>query len=255
MKTGKTKNIVILPAYNAVNTMEKTISDIPKEYVDDIICVDDGSIDGTYELAKTLNLKVFKHPQNRGYGANQKTCYDKALEMGADIVIMLHPDYQYDPKLVPHFITYISEGYFDIIMGSRIRTRKEALENGMPRYKYLGNRFLTLIENIITGQNLSEYHTGYRAYSRTVLETIPYKNNSDDFVFDQELLIQAAFFNFKIAEIPVPVRYFPEASSINFKRSVKYGISTILLLGKYLLHKFGIFKSKLFIPNPDKRIL
>jgi len=252
MKTEKTKIIIILPAYNAVKTMEKTINDIPKEYVDEIICVDDGSTDGTYELAKALNLKVFKHEKNRGYGANQKTCYDKALERGGDIVIMLHPDYQYDPKLIPHFVNYIRDGYFDIIMGSRIRTRKEALENGMPGYKYLGNRFLTLVENIITGQNLSEYHTGYRAYSRKVLKTIPYKNNSDDFVFDQEFLIQAAFYKFKIAEIPVPVRYFPEASSINFRRSMKYGISTILLLGKYLLHKLGIFKSRLFKPNPAK---
>lgn len=253
MKIKKPKIIVILPAYNAVKTMEKTINDIPREYADEIICVDDASTDGTYEMAKKLNLIVFKHEQNLGYGANQKTCYDKALERGADIVIMLHPDYQYDPKLIPHFVNYIKDGYFDIIMGSRIRTRREAIENGMPRYKYIGNRFLTLVENIITGQNLSEYHTGYRAYSREVLEMIPYRKNSDDFVFDQEFLIQAAFFNFKIAEIPVPVRYFPEASSINFRRSVRYGLGTLLLLGKYILQKVGIFKFKLFRPTLDHK--
>ncbi len=246
-KKENIKVIVVLPAFNAYKTLKKTIDDIPPGFVDEIICVDDGSTDGTYDLAKELNLVVFKHNENKGYGANQKTCYDKALDRGADIVVMLHPDYQYDPKLVPYFVSYIQDGYFDIMLGSRIRSRREATGNGMPLYKYLGNRFLTRFENFFTGLMLSEYHTGYRAYSRKVLEGINYRENSDDFIFDQESLIQAADKDFKIGEIPVPVRYFPEASSINLKKSIKYGLEILLLILKFNLHRLSIIKDKRFL--------
>lgn len=224
------KIIVVMPAYNAEKTLFKTYKDIPKSFVDDIILVDDSSHDRTVALSKKLGIKTFVHRQNKGYGGNQKTCYKKAIELGADIVVMLHPDYQYDSTLIGELIKPIIEEGFDIVLGSRIRTRNEALSSGMPKYKYVGNRILTIIENIVLGQNLSEYHTGFRAFRRKVLENIPLNKFSDDFVFDQEILISAIKKGFKIGEIPVPVRYFPEASSINFIRSVKYGISTLIAL-------------------------
>jgi len=231
------KTIVVMPGYNAGETLEKTVNDISEEVVDEIILVDDASSDDTVEVAKKLGLTVARHDKNQGYGANQKTCYNLALEHGADIVVMIHPDYQYDPKLIKHFVDFIAQGYFDVMLGSRIRTRKEALAGGMPKYKYLANRLLTMFENIISGQNLSEWHTGMRAYKREVLESIDFMKNSDDFVFDSQVLFQIIAKGYSIGEIPVPVRYFKEASSINFLRSVKYGLSTIITALKFLIRK------------------
>ncbi len=221
------KSIVVLPAYNAEKTLEKTVLDIPKDLVNEIILVDDGSKDGTVALAKKLGLIVFVHEKNMGYGANQKTCYKMALEKGADIVIMVHPDYQYDPSLIKYFISLIEEKHYDLILGSRIRSRKETLAGGMPVYKYYSNRFLTICENILSGYNLSEWHTGMRAYKREVLENVDFINNSDDFLFDSQFLFKAIEKGYKIGEFPVPVRYFPEASSIKFWASFKYGILTL----------------------------
>jgi len=240
------KIVVVMPAYNAEGTLIKTHSDVPKNWVDEIILVDDASRDRTVEIAKRLNIKTFVHLKNKGYGGNQKTCYTEALKKNPDIVIMLHPDYQYDPKYIPEMVLPIINGHFDIVLGSRISSRKEVLTGGMPFYKYIANRFLTLVENIILGLNLSEYHTGYRAYSRKVLDMIPFLNNSNDFVFDAEFLIQAAYYNFRIGECFVPTKYFPGASSINFRRSLKYGIQTLITLIKYILAKFKIYKSKIF---------
>ncbi|MCR4276464.1 MAG: glycosyltransferase family 2 protein [Candidatus Parcubacteria bacterium] len=229
------KVIVVLPAYNAAKTLEKTVAGIPKALVDEIILVDDASKDETSRLAKSLGLTVITHETNGGYGANQKTCYHAALERGADIVVMLHPDYQYDPKLITHFISLIQDDYFDVVLGSRIRSRREALEGGMPAYKYYANRLLSLVENLASGYNLSEWHSGYRAYTRDVLEHIDFMHNSDDFVFDSQILFQAIEKKYRIGEIPVPVRYFPEASSINFPRSMKYGVQTLGVAVRYWL--------------------
>jgi glycosyltransferase involved in cell wall biosynthesis len=231
------KTIVVLPAYNAAKTLQKTVSDIPHEYVDEIILVDDFSNDETIDVANELNLTIERHETNRGYGANQKTCYDIALAHGADIVVMLHPDYQYDPKLIKYFVEFIRDGYFDVMLGSRIRTRREAIAGGMPRYKYFFNRALSLFENMITGHNLSEWHTGMRAYKRDVLKKIDYKNLSDDFVFDSQMLFSIVKNDFKIGDIPVPVRYFAEASSINLQRSIKYGLQTIWEAIKFIVKK------------------
>lgn len=241
-----------MPAYNAEKTLEKTYKDIPKAVVDEIILVDDGSHDKTVAIAKKLKLKTIVHPQNRGYGGNQKTCYTLALNEKADIVIMIHPDYQYDATLTKELITPIVEGRFDTMLGSRIRTRKEALKGGMPPYKYYANRFLTILENIILGQNLSEYHTGFRAFHKKVLKKIPFHKFSDDFVFDQEILISAVREGFKIGEIQVPVRYSADASSINFTRSIKYGLSTINILFFYLLDALGLYRSRIFFKNENK---
>jgi hypothetical protein len=197
-------------------------------------------------IAKRLGITVIKHPQNMGYGANQKTCYNAALRKGADIIVMIHPDYQYDSRLIPYAIGFLETGVCDVVMGSRIRTRRETLQGGMPIYKYLSNRFLTMLENIILGQNLGDFHSGFRAYKRNLLETIPYENNSNDFVFDTEFLTQAAYFGFKIGDIPVPTRYFKEASSINLTRSIKYGFQTVFVMVKYLIQKTGLIKCKLF---------
>ena len=236
----KPKVVVVLPAYNAEKTLAMTVREIPRNVVDEVFVIDDGSSDGTVAVAKDLGLKVYTHQRNRGYGANQKTCYALALKAGADIVVMLHPDYQYDPKLIKHFVDFINEGYFDVMLGSRIRTRKEALEGGMPAYKYYSNRFLTFIENLASGQNLSEWHTGMRAYKRKVLEEVNFNRNSDDFVFDTQILFQIIARGFRIGEIPVPVRYLPESSSINFLRSLKYGLQTLALTGAYLFK--SVFK-------------
>ncbi len=243
---GKNKVVVVMPAYNAESTLEKTVNDIPEGVVDEIILVDDASKDNTVKIARKLGLTVIVHDKNIGYGANQKTFYDTALKRGADIVVMIHPDYQYDSRLTPIFTSVIENGICDFVLGSRVRTRKEALNSGMPFYKYLSNRFLTIIENIITGQNLSEWHTGFRAFSRTVLETIPYQNNSNDFVFDSQFLIQAAYAGFIIGDLPVPCRYMEEASSINLKRSIVYGLRTINTLFQYVLQKLHLAKFRIF---------
>ena len=233
----KLKTIVVLPAYNAEKTLEKTVREIPQEVVEEIILVDDKSHDQTVKIARKLNLTVFRHRKNRGYGANQKTCYLLALKHHPDIVVMLHPDYQYDPKIIKYFVEFISEDRFDVMLGSRIRSRHEALAGGMPLYKYLGNRFLTIIENFVSGYNLSEWHTGMRAYKREVLENIDFLKNSDDFLFDSQILFQIIEKGYRIGEIPVPVRYFPEASSINFKHSLKYGLGTLAVAAKFLAKK------------------
>ncbi|MCK4386515.1 MAG: glycosyltransferase family 2 protein [Candidatus Pacebacteria bacterium] len=239
------KVIVVLPAYNAEKTLEKTLKEIPADSVDEIILVDDGSSDKTLKLARRFNLTVYHHKKNRGYGANQKTCYQKALEKGADIIVMLHPDYQYDPKLIKYLVNLIKENYCDVVLGNRIRSRQEALQGGMPVYKYFSNRFLSFWENILSGYNLSEWHTGMRAYRRAVLENIDFENNSNDFVFDSQVLFQIIEKNYRIGEIPVPVRYFPEASSINFSKSVKYGLQTMLVAFKFFLKRiFNFLKCK-----------
>ncbi|MBC7262829.1 MAG: glycosyltransferase family 2 protein [Chloroflexi bacterium] len=233
--------IVVMPAYNAAKTLERTYNDIPAGVVDKVILVDDVSQDETVEIAQRLGLKVIIHIQNKGYGGNQKTCYIEALKDGADIVVMLHPDYQYDSTLVPELIRPIQEGRADMVLGSRL-LGGGTLAGGMPIWKYISNRFLTIVENLVLGQHLSECHTGFRAYSRRMLETIPFLLNSDDFVFDTEVIAQAAAFGFAIGEIAVPTRYFPEASSVNFVNSVIYGTKTLLTMLKYLLTKWGIKK-------------
>jgi glycosyltransferase involved in cell wall biosynthesis len=240
--TQKSKVIVILPAFNAERTLEKTVREIPKDIVSEIILVDDSSSDQTVALARKLNLTVYCHDKNKGYGANQKTCYRLALEKGADIIVMIHPDYQYAPRAIKYLVGFIEEGYCDVMLGSRIRSRKEALEGGMPAYKYLANRFLTFWENILSGQNLSEWHTGMRAYKREVLEKIDFKNNSDDFVFDSQVLFQIIEKEYRIGEVPVPVRYFSEASSINFLSSLKYGSLTLVIAFKFFLKRIFHFQ-------------
>lgn len=243
------KIIVVMPAYNAEKTLEKTVSDIPRGIVSEIILVDDCSKDGTVALAKKLGLTVIVHAQNKGYGGNQKTCYREALKRGADIVVMIHPDYQYDARMTDVMTRLIDLDACDVVLGNRVRTRWEALHGGMPWWKYLANRFLSGLENTVTGQNLGEWHSGLRAYSRKVLETIPWERNSDDFVFDQQFLYQAAAFHFRIGDIPVPARYFPEASSINFRRSVVYGLLSLWTMALFGLHRTGIWRSPLFLPQ------
>jgi len=235
-----------MPAYNAARTLEPTVRDIPPGTVDEIILVDDASKDNTIEVAKRLHLTIGTHDVNRGYGGNQKTCYRLALEHGADIIVMIHPDYQYDSSLTPYLVGLLKDAHLDVMLGSRIRTRKEALEGGMPLYKYFANRILTLFENIGTGMNLSEWHTGFRAYHRRVLETIPWENNSDDFVFDSQILMQCVAFGFRVGEVPVPVRYHDTSSSINWIRSITYGLRTLLTLGQFILHKTHLIQSRLF---------
>ncbi|MBU0754394.1 MAG: glycosyltransferase family 2 protein [Planctomycetes bacterium] len=240
-----------MPAYNAEATLEKTLQDIPDGCTDEIILVDDCSKDRTAELARSLGITVIEHESNKGYGGNQKTCYLAALDHGADFVVMLHPDYQYDARLVPYLVGFLKAGICDVLLGSRIRTRHEALSRGMPAYKYFSNRFMTFFENLVLGQNLGEFHSGYRAYNRKVLETVPFLNNSDDFAFDSEFLIQSVYFGFRLGDVPVPVRYFDEASSIDLTRSMVYGISTMATLIKYLGTVTKIYKSKIF--KPDRR--
>ena len=243
---AKPKVIIVMPAYNAASTLEKTVKDIPEGFADGMILVDDSSKDDTVKIAQKLGLTVILHERNQGYGANQKTCYSEALKRNADIVIMIHPDYQYDSSLSPLFAELIEKNICDVVLGSRVRTRKECLGSGMPLYKYLANRLLTMLENLTTGQNLSEWHTGYRAYSKKVLETIPYYRNSNGFVFDAQFLIQAAYFGLRIGDLPVPCRYMDEASSINFSRSVAYGLGTVGMLLKFILQKLRLMKFDLF---------
>jgi glycosyltransferase involved in cell wall biosynthesis len=246
MLNGK-KIIVVFPAYNAEKTIELTYSEIPFDIVDDVILVDDYSHDQTIEIAARLGIShIIKHEKNMGYGANQKTCYDKALELGADIVVMVHPDYQYTPKLIAPMVHIIAESLYPVVFGSRILGRG-ARKGGMPLYKYVFNRVLTLVENLIIGQKLSEYHTGYRTFSAEVLKKINYHANSDDFVFDNQMIAQIFMAGFEIAEVTCPTKYFDEASSINFRRSLKYGFGVIGTAFKYRFHKLGLFKSKLFV--------
>jgi glycosyltransferase involved in cell wall biosynthesis len=245
----KRKVIIVMPAYNAAETLERTYRDIPSGAYDEIILVDDNSKDKTAEISRSLGIHTIVHTDNRGYGGNQKTCYTEALKRGADIVIMIHPDYQYDSRLVPYILGFLEIGICDIILGSRVRTRKEALDCGMPAYKYIFNRFLTTIENLVLGQNVSDFHTGYRAYTRAVLETIPFLKNSDGFVFDTEFLVQSVYFGFRIGSVPVPVRYFSEASSIDFSNSVVYGTKTLGALVKYVNQNLGIKSYPLFQRN------
>ena len=223
---GTHKIVVVLPAYHAGKTLERTVAEIPRDIVDDVICVDDASRDDTVEVAKRLGLRTFVHPANLGYGGNQKTCYREALALGADIVVMLHPDYQYSPKLLGAMAQMIASGHYDVALGSRILAQS-ALAGGMPFYKYVANRGLTFVQNLIMGQKLSEYHTGYRAFSRAVLEALPLETFSNDFVFDNQMLCSAVKHGFTVGEISCPTRYFPEASSINFKRSVIYGLGVL----------------------------
>lgn len=240
------KVVVVLPAYNAALTIEKTYNEIPFDIVDEVVLVDDRSSDNTVEVGKSLGIQhIIQHKKNTGYGGNQKSCYNKALELGADIVIMLHPDYQYTPKLIPAMSSLIAQGLYPCVLGSRI-LGKGALRGGMPMYKYVANRALTLAENILIGQKLSEYHTGYRAFSKEVLEKIAFNKNNDDFIFDNEMLSQIFMAGFEIAEITCPTKYFEEASSINFSRSVKYGLGVLRVSINHWLHKKGIKKSKLY---------
>ena len=243
---GSKKIIVVLPAFNAGKTLEKTYKEIPFDIVDEVILVDDYSNDNTIKIAKELQIQhIIKHDSNSGYGANQKTCYNKALELNADIIIMLHPDYQYTPKLIHSMCYLIANDLYHVVLGSRI-LGKGALKGGMPFYKYVFNRFLTLTQNILMGQKLSEYHTGYRAFSSQVLKQICYNNNSNDFIFDNQMLAQIFFEGFEIAEITCPTKYFAEASSINFKRSCKYGIGVLITSLKYFLAKNLKIKISLF---------
>src|SRR5262245_39070614 len=232
---------VVLPAYNSAQTLEKTVADIPRDIVDTILLVDDNSRDETLEVARRLSLQVFVHEKNFGYGRNQKTCYSEALRMDADVVVMLHPDYQYDPHLVLPMASLVATEVYDVVVASRILGGR-ARDGGMPLYKYVANRFLTFVQHCLTGAKLSEYHSGYRAFSRRVLSSLPLLVNSDDFVFDNEMLTQAIYFGYAIGEISCPTRYFPEASSINFRRSVTYGIGVIWTAIRFRLQKWQLVK-------------
>ena len=234
-----------MPAYNAEKTLEKTLKDIPSDWVDEIILTDDCSQDGTVELAKKLGLQVFVHQKNMGYGANQKTCYGEAFKLGGDIIVMVHPDHQYDPKVIPQLIKPLLNEECDAVFGSRMLGGRP-LEGGMPKWKYLANIFLTALENAVFYMYLTEYHSGFRAYSRKYLETVKYKLNSDDFVFDSEIIAQGVVHNIRIKEIPIQTRYFKEASQIGFWRSVVYGLSILKMLVKFKLHKKGIKKFRMF---------
>jgi len=252
MINGK-KICVVMPAYNAEKTLQRTYDEIPKDIVDEIILTDDASKDKTVDVAKNLGIRTFTHNKNKGYGGNQKTCYQEALNLNADIIVMLHPDYQYTPKLITPMSSMIAEGVFDAVIGSRILGNK-AIMGGMPKYKYISNRFLTMAENVIINQKLSEYHTGFRAFSRKILETIPLMENSDDFVFDNQMLCQTLYFGFSVGEISCPASYFDDASSINFSRSVTYGIGVMKTALKYFLAKRGIGHFKIFNAN-GKRLI
>ena len=247
------KVAVVLPAYNAAKTLRRTIEEMPHEIVDDVILTDDASRDNTVELARELGLTTIRHAENRGYGGNQKTCYRTALERGADIVVMLHPDYQYTPKLIIAMASMIAYGQYDVVLGSRILGRG-ALQGGMPAYKYFSNRVLTLIENILIAQHVSEYHTGYRAWSRQVLERLPLRACSDDFVFDNQMLVQAIYFGFRVGEISCPAKYFEEASSINFSRSVHYGIGVLDTALKYRLKRMRLARPGFLEDDAQQRL-
>jgi glycosyltransferase involved in cell wall biosynthesis len=240
-----------MPAYNAERTLRQTYSEVPDDVVDEIIIVDDGSSDSTVQLAQEMGLTIYIHETNMGYGRNQKTCYVEALKTGADIIIMLHPDYQYTPKLIVSMAGMIAYGEYDAILASRI-LGGGALQGGMPLYKYIFNRFLTAFQNILIGQKLSEYHTGYRAFARHVLESLPLRDNSDDFVFDNEMIAQIVYFNYRIGELSCPTKYFPEASSINFRRSVRYGLGVLVTSIKFRLQRWGWTKFRIFNSHGNK---
>jgi glycosyltransferase involved in cell wall biosynthesis len=242
------KVIVVMPAYNAERTLERTLRDIPEGVADEVILVDDASRDGTVALAQHLGLTVIRHERNRGYGGNQKTCYRAALERGADVVVMLHPDFQYDGRLIPYFVGFVAAGICDVMLGARIRTRHEALAGGMPLYKYLMNRVLTLLMNVVLGQNLAECHSGFRVYRRRVLETIAFEANSEDFAFDAEFLAQAAFHGFNLGDAPMPVRYFAEASSIGLRDSAVYGLKILRVLAAFVAQRARLADLRLFAP-------
>jgi glycosyltransferase involved in cell wall biosynthesis len=242
---SRPKVVVVMPAYNAARTLAKTYSELPHDLVDHVILVDDGSKDATVAIARGLQLQVFVHDRNYGYGANQKTCYTEALKAGADVVVMVHPDYQYDPTLLPQMVAPILDGTADLVLGSRLKSGS-ALQQGMPWWKYVSNRFLTWIENRAFGLRLSEYHTGYRAFRRNVLESVHFAMNSDGFIFDQQIIAQAVAAKFRIAEIAVPTRYFPEASSASFFRSTVYGLRILALVVRYLAHRVGIAPQRRF---------
>lgn len=248
MLNGK-KIVVVLPAYNAAKTLQQTYAEIPFDIVDEVVLVDDQSKDETVQRAKEIGINhIIQHQKNRGYGGNQKSCYDKALSLGADIVIMLHPDYQYTPKLIPSIAHLIANGLYQVVLGSRI-LGNGALRGGMPIYKYIANRILTFVQNILVGQKLSEYHTGYRAFSKDVLEKVNYGADSDDFVFDNEMLSQIIYFGYEIAEVTCPTKYFEEASSINFKRSAVYGLGVLRVSIVHRLCKWGLIKRKMYLPK------
>src|SRR2546426_4150490 len=242
----KDKVVIVMPAYNAAKTLEDTFRAIPPGYYDEVVVVDDHSGDETAELARRLNLKAIRHPHNVGYGGNQKTCYMEALRSGAEIVVMLHPDGQYDPAILPDMIAPIRGGEADLVLGSRFLTPGGALRGGMPLYKYVSNRFLTSVENLVLGTRLSEMHTGYRAYSRRFLETVPFLRNAIDFAFDTEILFQAARFGFRIAEVPVETKYFSGASSASFRQSAIYGLKTLGVALRYLLFRWGLARPAIF---------
>lgn len=246
------KIVVVLPAYKAARTLKQTYAEIPLDIVDELVLVDDAGGDDTCELARSLGMHVFAHPKNMGYGANQKTCYREALALGADIVVMLHPDYQYDPRLISAMAGMVASGVYDVVLGSRI-LGGGALRGGMPRYKYFFNRLLTAFQNLLTGAKLSEYHTGYRAFSRRVLTTLPLLANSDDFLFDNQMLTQAIARGFRLGEVSCPTRYFAEASSISFRRSVVYGLGVLRTSVAYRLWKWGL-PNRLFASGPTARL-
>ena len=253
MIDGK-KVSVVLPAYNAARTLERTYRDLPSSFVDEVLLVDDKSHDETVAVAHKLKIPTIKHDRNRGYGGNQKTCYREILRRGGDIIVMLHPDYQYSPKLVPAAAWMIASGEYDLVLGSRILVGG-AKEGRMPLYKYISNRFLTFAENLLLGQKLSEYHTGFRAFNRKVLETLPLEENSDDFVFDNQVIAQAVYFGFRIGEISCPSRYFPEASSANFLRSCIYGVGVLQTALLYWAEKRGFSRSPLFSPEGRRLVV
>ncbi|MBZ5670228.1 MAG: glycosyltransferase family 2 protein [Acidobacteriia bacterium] len=250
MLNGK-RIFVVMPAYNAVQTLRWTSAELPRDIVDDVLVVDDHSSDATVQLARELGLTTFVHHQNLGYGRNQKTCYREALRRGADVVVMLHPDYQYSPRLVTAMASLIAYGEYDVVLGSRILGHG-ALAGGMPLYKYVANRLLTFFQNLLLNYKLSEYHTGYRAFSREVLQALPLEENSDDFVFDNELLTQAIYLRYRLGEVSCPTKYFPQASSINFVRSVKYGLGVVATSLKFRLQKMGLGRFRILNPRGRK---
>jgi glycosyltransferase involved in cell wall biosynthesis len=245
------KVVVVMPAYNARKTLQATYDDLPHDIVDTVLLTDDASTDATAALAKDLGIRTLMHPRNRGYGGNQKTCYREALATGADIVVMVHPDYQYSPKLVTAIAGMIASGHYDLVLASRI-LGGDARKGGMPLYKYVANRLLTLIQNLLWQAKLSEYHTGFRAYSRKLLEAIPFEANSEDFVFDNQIIGQAIYFGFSVGEISCPTRYFPEASSINLRRSIRYGLGVLLTIAALCLQRMGLLRLAMFSMKPAR---